>query len=254
MRLGADPELFLKNTQGKLVSVLGKLGGTKQNPLQIIDLPKGFTLQEDNVAVELGIPPASTPNEYKAFLHTCMQRALQALPGHEFSRESAASFDMEELEHPMSWVFGCEPDFNAWTGKENVKPYCEDITLRSAGGHIHVETDVDKNSMVQAMDYYMSIPSVLMDTGEKRKQLYGKAGACRYKPYGIEHRVLSNFWIFEDKTIDWVWRNTAKAEQAVKDGTINNIQVMGDEIQRIINENDKTAAQNFINQYNLEVA
>jgi len=58
------------------------------------------------------------------------------------------------------------------------------------------------------MDLYLGVPSVLMDKGELRKQLYGKAGAYRMKPYGVEYRTLSNFWIFSDTTIGWVWDNT----------------------------------------------
>ena len=253
MRLGADPELFLRNAAGSLVSVIGKVGGSKQEPLQIIDLPKGFTLQEDNVAIELGIPPAASAEEYITNLQTCMQRALQVLPGLEFDTRSAASFPDEELEHPMSWVFGCEPDYNAWTGKENRKPKADDKNLRSAGGHIHVESDVDRNELVKAMDFTLSIPSVIMDNGILRKKLYGKAGACRYKPYGVEHRVLSNYWIFSDRLIDWVWRNTSRAEQLVRNGLTDVVNQNAEEIQRIINTNDREAALNMCNQFNLEV-
>ena len=247
MRLGADPELFLQTANGKLISVLGKLGGTKAAPLQIIDLPQGFTVQEDNVAVELGIPPAASAMEYITNLKTCMAKALSLLPGLEYSTSSAASFPLEELEHPLAWVFGCEPDFNAWTGEQNAKPTAEDICLRSAGGHVHVETNVDPRNLVQAMDRRLGIASVLMDKGELRKRLYGKAGACRFKSYGPEYRVLSNFWIFNEQLIDWVWRNTERA--------LNNLDVAStcQHVEECINTNDVKLAAAICNEYHLEV-
>ena len=254
MRLGSDPELFLVDASGRLKSVIDLVGGTKQAPKQIDGLPPGYTVQEDNVALELGIPPCSSATEYIHALQLCMNRALDMLPGLAYSPLSAASFPEEELAHPMASVFGCEPDFNAWTMQENRKPKAKDPNLRSAGGHIHVESNVDKADLVKAMDFFLSIPSVIMDKGLLRKKLYGKAGACRWKPYGVEHRVLSNFWVLKDSLIDWVWRNTARAEQFVRDGHIGTINTHADEIQRIINKNDVQAAQNMCGQFNLEVA
>jgi nucleoside-diphosphate-sugar epimerase len=93
------------------------------------------------------------------------------------------------------------------------------------------------------------IPSVLMDEGELRKQLYGKAGALRYKEYGVEYRTLSNFWIFKEELIRWVWRNTARAlENVSMDYT-----PYADEIQQAINNSDKVLAKKLIDQFQLEV-
>ena len=55
MRLGSDPEIFLKDSTGKHISAIGYIMADKWNPLQIPDMPKGFTLQEDNVSLEYGI-------------------------------------------------------------------------------------------------------------------------------------------------------------------------------------------------------
>jgi len=254
MRLGSDPELLLVDSAGKFVSVIGKVGGTKQQPLQILDLPTGYTVQEDNVALELGIPPCSSAAEYVHALRTCINRALTFVPGLHVSEESAALFPEEELEHPLASVFGCEPDFNAWTGKENTKPQCPDWTLRTAGGHIHVETDLPKEQVIRAMDFYLGVPSVLMDKGDLRKKLYGKAGAYRPKSYGAEYRVLSNFWVQKDNLIEWAWRNTERALELVKSGDAGNYwATCAETIQETINNNEKATAKMLCDKFDLEV-
>jgi hypothetical protein len=66
------------------------------------------------------------------------------------------------------------------------------------------------------MDLFLGVPSILMDKGDVRKQLYGSAGAYRDKPYGGEYRTLSNFWIFDNHLIEWVWNNTSRAVDAAE--------------------------------------
>lgn len=122
--------------------------------------------------------------------------------------------------------------------------------MRSAGGHVHVETTKDQLAVIRAMDLFLGVPSVLMDNGEMRKKLYGKAGAFRGKSYGVEYRTLSNFWIFKNELIRWVWNNTERALDSV-----DTLDVMAekDNILRAINDNDKEVAQMLVNKYNLEV-
>ena len=55
--LGTDPELFLYSEDYfKFVPVCGLVGGTKDEPIPINLENDGFTLQEDNVALEFTIP------------------------------------------------------------------------------------------------------------------------------------------------------------------------------------------------------
>ena len=63
MRIGSDPETFLVDASGKPISAIGYIMADKWNPMQIPDMPAGYTLQEDNVSLEYGIPPASTSEE-----------------------------------------------------------------------------------------------------------------------------------------------------------------------------------------------
>jgi len=249
MRLGADPEVFLQDVQGNPISAIGLIGADKWNPLQIPGMAKGFTLQEDNVSLEYGIPPAASADELKSHLKAVMERSREWAPGLSFSKLSCIIFPKEQLEHPMARMFGCEPDYSAWTKDTNEKPNPGDPDMRSAGGHIHVETSANPFEVGKAMDLFLGVPSVLMDKGEERKKMYGKHGAMRVKPYGMEYRVLSNFWIFEDSLIDWVWRSTERA--------LNSLDIDFDalrpRIHQAIDKNDKEVARQLVAEFGLEV-
>ena len=250
MRIGSDPEVFLVNQEGKPISSIGYIMADKWNPLQIPDMPVGYTLQEDNVSLEYGIPPASTSEELIGSINAVMAKSLEYLPNLSFSKLSCIIFPEDQMQHPAAHIFGCEPDYDAWTDKVNKKPQPPHKFMRSAGGHIHIETKKDAYDVVRNCDLVLGVASVLMDSGEDRKQLYGKAGACRVKPYGVEYRTLSNFWIFEDRLIDWVFRNTARAEAMA--GTWD-VSEYADSILEAINNNNKSVAQSLVNEFNLEV-
>lgn len=248
-RCGADPEIFLKDPAGKHISAIGYIMADKWNPLQIPDMPKGFTLQEDNVSLEYGIPPAASAEEFIYHIKAVMEKSKEWVPGLQFSNLSCVVFPEDQMEHPLAHIFGCEPDYCAWTGKDNPKPQPPHPFMRSAGGHVHIETKEDPWQVVKAVDLYLGVPSVLMDKGEERKQLYGKAGACRIKPYGPEYRTLSNFWIFEDRLVQWVWDNVGRALENVT----YDFDSIGDEVQHCINSNDKALARMLVDKYQLEV-
>ncbi len=255
---GADPELFLIDTEGKLRASCGLIGGTKAHPQPLVALGEGFAVQEDNVAIEFNIPPASSAKEFQESIRKTMTHLLDSVGmmyGFRLSTLSAASFPIEELHSPAAQEFGCEPDFNAWTGNKNPRPKADDKTLRSCGGHVHVGFDrklVDSKQLIKAMDLFLGVPSVIMDSGELRKTLYGKAGAYRDKPaYGVEYRTLSNFWVNDDRLIKWVWDNTEKAVQAVESQFA--LDDYKDSILDAINNNNREAAIHLINTVNLEV-
>jgi len=160
------------------------------------------------------------------------------------------------MQHPLAFTFGCEPDFNAWTGEENPKPKPPHPFMRSAGGHVHIETDLDPKLVGRACDLFMGVPAVLMDNGAERKKLYGKAGAIRFKPYGVEYRTLSNFWIFDEKLIRWVWKNSKRALTEIKKGQDyfpESLDVDGEKIQHCINNNDVKLAKELVKEYNIYV-
>jgi hypothetical protein len=253
--IGCDPELFIK-FNGNFIASCGMVGGTKEEPLQLEGLPEGYTIQEDNVAVEFGIPPAKTRHDFTQHISTIMQYLNDSFAnrGVEVAVDASAIFPEEALIDPRAWVFGCEPDLNVWLRKPNPRPTSSNKNLRSAGGHVHVgitDEDFDTEKLIKCMDLFLGVPSVLMDKDTTRKELYGKAGAFRFKPYGVEYRVLSNFWVKNPSYTDWVYNQTNRAVEAVDSQFA--IDELQDAIVSTINTNDTYMAKQLVNKFGLEV-
>lgn len=213
LTLGSDPEVFILNTKlNKIVSVenliKNELGeGTKQNPLK---LTNGFSLQEDNALAEYNIPPCKTISEW-VDAHNYGITAINAiLPDyHKVVIETSAYLDWEELGTAQTMEAGCEKDINVYTLNYNDSPDLSLTNLRVAGGHVHIgfenKTEERMIKLVKSLDYFLGVPSLLLDSDTKRRELYGKAGCFREKDFGIEYRTLSNFWLKDESLMKWVF-------------------------------------------------
>lgn len=218
---GADPELFLKSLEDNSPVVsIGLIGGTKDYPRQ---LGNGYALQEDNVTVEFNIPPAETKEKFKASIEYALEfiKTEVKQKGLDIDIKPTVEFKKEDLWHPQAQELGCEPDYNAWNDKINPRPNAPE-TLRSAGGHLHIGYENPSKEVsrliVQAHDLFVSVPSLMYDDDMKRRQIYGKAGACRYKGYGVECRTFSNFWLKTPELIEWVYEQSEKAIDFLNNG------------------------------------
>ncbi len=257
-KLGADPEMFLKDAADGFVSAIDLIGGSKMMP-KPMPIGDGFAVQEDNVAVEYNIPASDSREQFNGNISKAMSYLSDqvAVMGLRLASESATLFPEEQLVDHRSREFGCDPDFNAWrNGKRNPRPKAADYRLRTCGGHVHVgatfESKADVINFIKHMDLFLGVSSVLMDEGQLRKELYGKAGAFRFKPYGCEYRSLSNFWIFDGKLTDWVWDSTAMAMDAWKNKKID-IDSDSELILDAINNNNKLTAARLVEKYSLLV-
>jgi hypothetical protein len=204
MKIGFDPEFFLRDkATGKLISAIGLVGGSKDNPKPI---GNGCFVQEDNVAVEFNIPPVEYTNveetsqivwEYFQYVYDWVNKNVCEPNGLEIAIIPSGYFEPDQLDNEAARTFGCDPDYNAYTGAENPRPKGPE-GLRTCGGHIHIGYDNPSpefnREIVQNMDFLLGVQSVLLDKDTERRRLYGKAGAYRNKDYGVEYRTVSNFW------------------------------------------------------------
>lgn len=260
MILGSDPEYPLVDANGKHIMAIGMVGGTKKNPLP---LSMGM-VQEDNVMAEINTPPADSEDAFvEAVLSTYHALEAHLAPkGLSPIIQSAVHFTKEELMAggKQAMEFGCTPDFSPYGGSTNKVPNSR-TTLRTAGGHIHVnhKTALDKPQKTAiAMDLFLGVPSILMDkAGSERRIMYGRAGAYRPKSYGIEYRVLSNFWTANEELIRWVWRNTKRALEFVEgDNFTRANKNLLRNISYAINDNTRYNIDNckqYIKRFDLEV-
>lgn len=122
-------------------------------------------------------------------------------------------------------------------------------------GHIHIGYDNPEElfsaSIIPWFDLFVGLQLVLIDTDTQRRELYGKAGSFRFKPYGIEMRSPSNAWILEDDYIKMVYENTIKAVNMAASGEEVN-EAMQNHIVNAINHSDKGTAIAIMERYDLK--
>ncbi len=249
--LGTDPEVFLNDKKGKIISSIGIIEGTKNEPSPI---GNGCHIQTDNILTEYCIPPCSTPEEMYNYIQYCFDYTNKKVEEKGLSVKVLASADInpDQLNSDEAKLFGCSPDFNVWLQNINLPPD-NNTNLRSCGGHIHIgysnPNEVTSEEIIRALDLFLGVPSMQIDKDTERRKLYGKAGAFRFKDYGVEYRVLSNFWISDINNIGWVFEQVNRAVEFLNKG--NSALTDKDDIVKAINNNDKEAQEHLIQKYNL---
>lgn len=225
LQVGTDAEVFLRDKKTNWpVPVGGKLGGNKENPIPVKFLGNGFAVQEDNVAAEFNVPPASHAEKFSRNIEVMLGylRKKMAQQNLELVIEGSLHFSKNDLENRQAQTFGCDPDMNAWTKEYNELARWHPLldTMRTASAHIHVSYMVDRKYefglderilAVRAHDLFVGVPSILLDPEKERRQIYGKSGAFRVTNYGHEYRTPSNFWIKNEKYRKWVFNQTKNA-------------------------------------------
>lgn len=253
LKVGADPEVFVK-LDSQFVSGHGLISGTKKEPFPV----QGGAVQVDGMALEFNIDPASDSNTFVSNINSVMHQLESMVSGYEIAIVPVVDFSDEVLsKQPLEALeLGCDPDFNAW--KKEVNPHPEAQTFRTAAGHIHVGWTEDQSSHIDTahgaagmafarqLDFFLGLPSLLYDTDTRRRSLYGRAGACRIKPYGVEYRVLSNAWLTSDKLKKAVFDNTKVAFDEMVKGNV--LEKKFGNIEDIINTSDYDKAIEIMNE------
>lgn len=220
LTLGADPEVFIRDArQARVVPVCGWLGGTKKEPVAMGDAEDGFFVQEDGIAAEYNIPPCSDLLQFANAIREAESRLTERIratdPEYRLHHVPFVEMTSDDLmqHYPASYTFGCAPEFDAYSeGAEVPRVTPEQLVanrtehgateFRFAGGHLHIgitsrnryALGIPKYVLAAFCDASIGLASIGLDKQGSRRLMYGQAGRFRPTKYGIEYRVLSNYW------------------------------------------------------------
>lgn len=247
--IGADPEIFLKDkTTGRMVGAYGVVDGTKEKPTPIQNGMSHGYVQVDGMALEFNTTPSYSFRWFKeAVTNLVFQITNQYLAPRNLEAviHPTAEFDDDEWDRMPEEVkvLGCNADYNGWTGKINPTPNAEGVKFRTGAGHIHIGWGKDFEitedfmkvccALTKENDATLGVASVLFDGDVKRRELYGKAGAFRPKPYGMEYRTPSNKWVGSETLQGYVWYSLKKSLENL----MHKAPISSPEVVDIINNN-----------------
>ncbi len=246
--VGADPEFFVRERRHFISGHIFPCG-TKQHPMRT----KHGAIQVDGIALECNVTPASSRSEFidsvRGVISDLTGVVRKRRPDAEIVARPSIFFGYKRLSTlPLENArLGCDPDYCAYTTRPN-NPPDSDQPFRTGAGHIHVGftkaadvTDFDHFDLcakvARNMDFHLGLPSLLWDYDDRRRSLYGQAGAFRPKSYGMEYRVLSNAWLADDRRLGWVFDRTVQAAtEALAEKGLE--RQYGEAARTIINNND----------------
>ena len=247
--VGADPEFFVKRN-GHWISAHGFKCGTKKQPT----LTAHGAMQNDGTALEVNVKPSETVHEFltntwgvindlREFVKKQDKTAdIYTKPAVVFGK-SMWGYVPDEAK-----VLGCEPDYNAYTLRQNPRPDASG-RMRTGSGHIHVGWTQNQNprtvlhmskcaKLVKELDFRIGLSSLIWDPDPARRNLYGKAGAFRPKPYGLEYRVPSNVLFSNPKYVSHAFHHVVAAVEAVFDKSFMYVDRYHDAAKQAIDTND----------------
>lgn len=244
--VGCDPEFFFVNESGDVV------------PSQMV-IPLG-----DKDVVRDGFQGELNPEASYCRQVAGGSIAAALLKAYRYANDNgvALSLDSFKIITDKSWKmvdksikrFGCNPTMNVH--ENNFKrPTGLRERFRAAGGHIHIGVQAkyrkDIKTLVSLMDIFAGNTCVLIDRNKenaRRRKIYGRAGEYREKPYGLEYRVLSNFWLRSYTLWSMVSVLCRNAVDVHANGLSKELlsRFDMDKVRKAINENDfELAKENF---------
>lgn len=223
--IGSDPEQFVVDANGEFISGHHFPCGTKEAPRTTAN----GAVQVDGIALEFNTKPTDNRDEFianfKAVVADLNAIVEEIRPGSKLIAIPTAEVGFKFLEDvpEMNRELGCNPDYNAYTMMTNPTPD-GGAPFRTGSGHVHVgfcefntenlgsfEHFMKCCEIARELDYYLGLPSLNWDSDNRRRLLYGQAGAFRPKPYGMEYRVLSNAWTNDEGLMGFVFDQTQRA-------------------------------------------
>lgn len=269
--LGTDPEFFIADKKGTILAA-DKFLPDKHSPRQVDGSLKNV-LFFDGIQAEINVAHSQCRESIGRFLQLSLREAVEAIGSDNqivIKPSTRVTKKVIAEAKPEARIFGCEPDFNAYTCGVNTSEI--DATThpyRYAGGHIHIgisspyitekhpefqiaKTEDGHLKAIKFFDYMSGPILMLMDKSpeaKRRRSLYGAAGCFRPTPYGIEYRTPSCWWLKSPASMSLAFGMVKLAYNLLVAGLSEEFkQAVGyteEEVRAIINESDIVGAKRF---------
>lgn len=267
--IGTDVEFFVVDEDMNSVSVEGKLGGTKAEPLSI---GNDCYRQEDNVNAEFCMGPVKfgEKDKFISQIQYCREKGNEILA--EFNLHLLAGSSREIPEHYLQTeqtrTFGCDPSYCVYTQGISEIPGPDEVgNLRTCGFHLHVGFENVEQAwffdtmehLIRLFDLYLAVPSVIVDLDTRRREIYGNPGDFRFRfleNFSIfEYRCLGGSLLASPETIGWAFDQLNLAIKNYFEDGANLVEVIKEEeeIQRIIRSGDQEAAEKMLQKFGIEI-
>lgn len=201
---GSDPEIFIVNQDNNIIPAFRFLK-SKEEPNRI---PENHQpLFWDGFQAEFNLSASSCLDSTLYSVWYGLKHLNKLAKGYDKNARLTVqnTFDVPRHmlldEKPEHVAFGCMPSYNVYD-MFGIKADGRDVSLRSAGGHIHLQLDSAQKKKipqyVKALDAILGVATVSMFgsiDNPDRRQYYGLAGEYRTPKHGLEYRTLSNAWM-----------------------------------------------------------
>jgi len=270
--LGTDPEFFVTNKKGKVLAS-DKFFPDKHTPWRFDKENEEQALFFDGIQAEMNIVPSKCRETVSYFIREALIKAQEKIGrDHDILIKPSVRVQKSVINSadPQAKIFGCEPDFNAYTcGQNTCEMDASKHPYRYAGGHIHIgmsseyakaghpeyeiaKTEEGHLKAVKFIDYITGAVLVMMDKGvdaKRRRTKYGTAGCFRPTPYGLEYRTPSCWWMKSPAALSLTFGLTRLAWNMLiskcDEELINNVGYSFEDVRGIVDENDTVAAKKF---------
>lgn len=217
--IGGDPEFFIGDEKGRVRSA-DDFFPSKDDPIKVAARGDRFSrLFFDGIQAEMAVAHQSCREYFAGNIEKVWKEVYNRIPSDHriiLSPSEKIRRSVISKADPEARIFGCEPDFNAYTLTTNTPEMdASEHPHRYAGGHIHLglasqyltkdkpeykvaKTEDGHIRIIRFLDLLLTIPTMRLDNdnGSKlRRSKYGKAGCFRPTPYGIEYRTPSCWWL-----------------------------------------------------------
>lgn len=224
-QIGTDPEFILIDEKNNLKSAIQIIKCGKNKKIKI----NKSTFFYDNVLAECSVFPSNNSDQFINNIRESLIELSKIIKPFKLSNLCSGNFSEEEMNHKDSRIAGCETEYCAYLLKsinnKKIKNLFKKSNFRTAGGHIHLGTDLGKEDiscvmLIRMLDLFLGTTCLLLENENhyfERRKIYGQPGRYRQPSYGVEYRTPSNFWLMSPKLVDLVYDICSFCVNFVKD-------------------------------------